>query len=477
MLLSITHTGEHAQDIGFLFRKNPARPQVFALNYGKAHVFYPEVSEHRTTLSLLLDIDPIELSRGKAGAREGGLFDYVNDRPYVSSSFLSTAISRVFGAAMSGRCDTHQALADARLDLSAEIVMLPCRGDTAMLNRVFEPLGYAVAFETFCADEAFPAWGDSRYVNLTLKGALRLQDLLHHLYVLIPVFDRQKHYWIGRAEVEKLLRHGETWLKTHPEKEFIARRYLSKNRALANLALQRLQAEDEVCEPDDAASEPAEAEKETKPGLNQQRLGSVLAAVRATQAASVIDFGCGEGRLLALLMREAQLKKIAAVDVAFETLERARDRIRYERLSETQKQRLSLFQGSLAYRDKRFEGFDAACVIEVIEHLDLPRLAAFERVLFAHARPGHVILTTPNREYNEKYALEGLRHSDHRFEWTRQEFRAWAQGVAERHDYRVSFSEIGERDEMLGAPTQMALFILRPADAVNAGIQDEPNAH
>jgi 3' terminal RNA ribose 2'-O-methyltransferase Hen1 len=466
MLLSITHTGEHTQDIGFLFHKNPARPQVFALSYGKAHVFYPEVSEHKTTLALLLDIDPIELSRGKTGAQEGGLFDYVNDRSYVSSSFMSTAISRVFGSAMGGKSDTHQALAEARLDLEAEIVMLPCRGDTVMLNRVFEPLGYAVAFETFSADDAFPAWGESRYVNLTLRGAVRLQDLLHHLYVLIPVFDRQKHYWIGHAEVEKLLRHGETWLKTHPEKEFITRRYLSKSRALANLALQRLQADEEVCEQDEAPSGEAE---DPKPGLNQQRLGSVLAAVRASRAESVIDFGCGEGRLLALLMREAQLKRIAAVDVAFETLERARGRIRYERLSETQKQKLSLFQGSLTYLDKRFEGFDAACVIEVIEHLDLPRLAAFERVLFAHARPGHVILTTPNREYNEKYALEGLRHGDHRFEWTRQELRNWAQGVADRHGYDVTFSEIGERDEVLGAPTQMAIFVQSAGESQGTG--------
>ncbi|MDR0717596.1 MAG: 3' terminal RNA ribose 2'-O-methyltransferase Hen1 [Azoarcus sp.] len=458
MFLSITYSGENTQDIGFLFRKNPARLQVFHLSYGKAHIFYPEVSARRTTLALLLEIDPVDLARGKAGA-QGGLFDYVNDRPYVSSSFTSVAISRLFGSAMGGRSDTHQALADARLDLSARIAMLPCRGDTDMLGRVFGPLGYAVDFETFGADETFPDWGKNRYVNLSLTGRVRLQDLLHHLYVLIPVFDRQKHYWIGKEEVEKLLRHGKEWLHAHPEKEFITRRYLSKSRALANLALQRLRADDEVYEPGEALSE---EDEDKKPGLQQQRLGSVLAAIRACQAASVIDFGCGEGRLLSLLMKEKQLRKIAAVDVAFSVLERARERIHYDRLTETQRRGIDIFQGSLTYRDKRFEGFDVACVVEVIEHLDLPRLAAFERVLFAHARPGHVILTTPNREYNEKYALEGLRHGDHRFEWTRREFRDWAERMTRQYPYSVRFSEIGDPDEKLGAPTQMAQFSRLP---------------
>ncbi|MDR0441112.1 MAG: 3' terminal RNA ribose 2'-O-methyltransferase Hen1, partial [Candidatus Accumulibacter sp.] len=120
--------------------------------------------------------------------------------------------------------------------------------------------------------------------------------------------------------------------------------------------------------------------------------------------------------------------------------------------------RIAVFQGSLTYRDKRFEGFDAACVVEVVEHLDPPRLLAFEQVLFRHARPRNVILTTPNREYNEKYGIDGLRHDDHRFEWTRDEFRQWGARVGNEHRYAVRFTEIGEIDEKLGAATQMAHF-------------------
>lgn len=455
MLLTITHAGENTQNIGFLFRKNPARPQLFELSHGRAFVFYPEVSDEKTRIALLLDIDPLDLVRGRTGV--AGLFDYVNDRPYVSSSFMSVAIARVFGSAMGGRHDEYQALADAALDLSATLTMLPCRGETTMLHRVFEPLGYEVAFETFVSDEKFPEWRGSRYVNLSLRGKLRLADLLRHLYVLIPVFDRNKHYWVGEEEVDKLLRHGEEWLKTHPERDFITRRYLAKSRFLANLALSRLQAANDET-PERIGEEAADESREERLSLNRQRLTSVLSAVRDCGARSVIDLGCGEGHLLTLLVKETGLARIAAMDVSFSALEHARERIRYEQLSEAQKARIRVFQGALTYRDKRFEGFDAACVVEVIEHLDPPRLAAFERVLFQHARPRNVILTTPNREYNANYGIDGLRHGDHRFEWTREEFRQWGTRVAFEHRYSARFTEIGEADEKLGAPTQMAHF-------------------
>ncbi|MDR1162468.1 MAG: 3' terminal RNA ribose 2'-O-methyltransferase Hen1 [Candidatus Accumulibacter sp.] len=299
MLLTISYTGKDTQNIGFLFHKNPARPQVFELSYGKAFVFYPEVSSRKTTIALLLDIDPVDLARGKEGSAGGGLFDYVNDRPYVSSSFMSVAIARVFGSAVGGRGEAFQTLADAALDLTVTLAMLPCRSETAMLHRVFEPLGYEVSFEAFASDEKFPEWRDSHYVNLTLRGQIRLADLLHHLYVLIPVFDRNKHYWVGKEEVDKLLRHSEEWLKDHPEKNFIARRYLNKSRALANLALARLQAANDETPEEDEDSPPNESEEEKRLSLNRQRLGSVLAAVRACGARSVIDLGCGEGHLRA----------------------------------------------------------------------------------------------------------------------------------------------------------------------------------
>lgn len=170
MLLTITYYGPNASDLGYLLHKNPDRPQVFELSFGNAYVFYPEAEEDRCSAALLLDIDPLDLARGKPGAKGGGLFDYVNDRPYVSSSFMSVAIARVYGAAMSGRCASRQDLADSPLRLSAAVTMLPCRGDAAMLDRVFSPLGYSVEYAADVLDEQYPGWGVSFYVNLTLRG-------------------------------------------------------------------------------------------------------------------------------------------------------------------------------------------------------------------------------------------------------------------------------------------------------------------
>jgi len=464
MLLTITHTGKDTTNLGHLLHKNPYRPQVFELGHGKAFVFYPEASDERTTAALLLDIDPIDLARGKVGSTEGGLFDYVNDRPYVSSSFLSTAISSVFGTAMAGRSGKHQELADTPLNLAATVTMLPCRGEQEKLKSVFEPLGYEVGFETFVSDEAFHHWGDSKYVNLTIKGMVRLCDLLRHLYVLIPVFDRQKHYWVGPDEVEKLLSHSKEWLPSHPEKEYITGRYLYRRRSLVNMAFERLS----VANATDGEVLGAETEDASKDAddhltLNKQRLGSVVAALKSCGARRVIDLGCGEGHLLNLLVKDRQFSNIVGVDVSHIALERASEKLKLENAGDYMRQRVQLFQGSLTYRDERFAGHDAACVIEVIEHLDVPRLAAFERVLFEFAKPSTVVLTTPNREYNAIYkglSEEDRRHSDHRFEWTRAEFRDWASKVAGTYGYSVRFSEIGDIYEKCGAPTQMGVFTL-----------------
>ncbi|MCL2151253.1 MAG: 3' terminal RNA ribose 2'-O-methyltransferase Hen1 [Coriobacteriia bacterium] len=486
MLLTITYTGQNTTDLGYLLYKNPYRPQEFNLSFGKVYVFYPEISDERTTVALLLDIDPIDLVRGKPGSGSnsgsntsttgGGLFDYVNDRPYVSSSFMSTAISKVFNTAMLGRADDRQELADSQLDLTATVTMLPCRGERSKLDSVFGPLGYEVSYQEFISDERFPQWGESDYVNLTISARVRLRDLLKHLYVLIPVFDRQKHYWIGNDEVDKLLRLGEGWLNDHPERAYITSRYLKRRRSLINQAFERL-AEDESTEeePAEEGAQAIDSESATAPtpasapahpptpNLNTQRLESVVAELKTAGAHRIIDIGCGEGNLIRLLIQDSQFTAITGVDVSHVALKRASQRLRLERAGDAQRERVQLLQGSLNYKDDRFAGYDAACVIEVIEHLDKSRLTAFERVLFEFAKPPVVIITTPNREYNSKYAnlaASELRHGDHRFEFTRAEFQQWASGAAERNGYSVEYKDIGEADENCGAATQMGVFRL-----------------
>ena len=458
MLLTIATTHHPATDLGYLLHKHPGKLQSFALNFGQAHVFYPEAGEDRCTAALLLDLDPVALVRGRGSV----LDQYVNDRPYVASSFLSVALAEVFGTALAGNCAARPELAQAAIPLEARLPALPCRGDDDLLRCLFAPLGYAVATERLPLDPHFPAWGDSDYYAVTLGGTVRLADLLSHLYVLIPTLDNDKHYWVGDDEVEKLLRRGAGWLAAHPERDLIAKRYLKYRRHLTDDALAQLAGE-ETLDPDRVAEERAGEEEavERTISLHEQRLGAVVATLKASGARRILDLGCGEGRLLALLLNETDAPELVGMDVSHAALGRARERLRLDRLPPMQAARLTLFQGSLAYRDDRLAGFDAAAVVEVIEHLDPPRLAAFERALFEFARPGVVALTTPNVEYNVRWATlpaGRFRHRDHRFEWTRAEFRAWAESICARFNYRARFLPIGPEDQGVGPPSQMAIF-------------------
>lgn len=464
MLLTITTTHSPATDLGYLLHKNPARLHTFPLSCGQAHVFYPEASKEICTAALLLDVDPVGLVRNRRGpAGEGGTLDqYVNDRPYVASSFLSVAISRVFGSALGGRSKDRPELAATNIPLQAKISVVPCRGGENFLLRLFEPLGYQVVAERHPLDEAFPEWGTSPYFTLQLTGEVRLQDLLTHIYVLMPVLDNEKHYWVGDDEIDKLLRHGSGWLSVHPERDEITRRYLKYRRDLAREALARL-TEEEAPDADvaEAIHDTEEEAVERSVNLNEQRLNTVVAALKSANARRVLDLGCGEGKLLRALLADRAFDEIVGVDVSHRALQIAQERLRVDRLPDRQRARLKLLHGSLMYRDKRLSGFDAAAVIEVIEHLDQPRLAAFERVLFEFAKPETIVLTTPNVEYNARFEnlpAGKFRHKDHRFEWTRAEFRAWAGSMAHRFAYAVRFLPVGPEDSALGAPTQMAIF-------------------
>jgi 3' terminal RNA ribose 2'-O-methyltransferase Hen1 len=391
------------------------------------------------------------------------LAQYVNDRPYTASSFMSVAIAQVFGSALQGRCKDRPELATTAIPLSARLDVLPVRGGERFLHGVFEPLGYAVDAVRSPLDERFPEWGDSPYFSVTVRKTTTLADLLTHLYVLIPVFDNRKHYWVGDDEMEKLLAKGEGWLAGHPEKEEITRRYLKFQPSLFRLALSRLvqEEEPEEAEEDEQPKDKAEEILEKPISLNELRLGAVVASLRATGAKRVLDLGCGEGKLIRELLRDKQFEEIVGLDVSIRTLEVAQRRLKVDRLPTMQANRLKLIHGSLMYRDKRLEGFDAAAVVEVVEHLDPPRLTAFERVLFEFARPRTVVLTTPNREYNvtwETIPAGKFRHSDHRFEWSRQEFQAWAKGIAERFGYPVRFLPVGLEHPEYGPPTQMGVF-------------------
>lgn len=464
MLLTISTTHCPATDLGYLLHKNPASLQTFDWAFGRLQVFYPVVTEDCCQVAVLLDVDPVGLVRRRIGPAGNNrtLEQYVNDRPYVASSFLSVALNKLFSTAMNGRSKERPDLVGQPIPLQARIAVLPCRGGEGLLRRLFEPLGYDVTAEQHLLDERFPEWGEGLYYTVTLQHTVTLQVLLQHLYVLVPVLDNDKHYWVGDDEVQKLLARGKNWLPKHPEKDLIARRYLKYQSRLTRDALAQL------AEPDDPDPDATEHEHDVEEeaiersmSLNRQRMGSVLRALKDSGASRVLDLGCGEGHLVRDLLQERQFAKIVGVDVSVRALKRAADRLRLDRMPERQRERIDLLHGSLIYRDDRLNEFDAAAVVEVIEHLDPPRLRAFERAVFEFARPGTVVVTTPNREYNvrwETLPAGKFRHRDHRFEWTRAEFRDWAQRVADEHGYSARVLPIGPDDPEVGPPTQMGIF-------------------
>ena len=487
----------NAGDLGFVLHKHPDKAQSFSVSAGTAHVLWPESGVERAQVALLLEVDPVALVRGR-GRRDDpfALAQYVNDRPYVAGSLLAVALSRVFSTAMSGRCVTRPELAEALLSLEIRIPALAASGGETLVRRLFEPLGWDVVTAPIPLDPTVPDWGDSRYVDLTLSGRARVADALTQLYVLMPVLDDGKHYWVSDDEVEKLLRAGTTWLGGHPERELITGRFLAHRRELVGSAIARLAEIDEVAAADldnavpaedasaatvdsggvadDAAPAVANADAhidahtdtdadadEPRVTLAELRKGAVLTALRSERAGSVVDLGCGQGALLRELIADPVFTRVLGVDVSHRALEVAAKRLHLDRMPDSQRARLELIQSSVTYRDDRLRGYDAVVLMEVIEHVDPPRLVALERSVFAHARPISVIVTTPNVEFNVRYETlpaGTLRHRDHRFEWTRAEFQAWADRVADEFDYTARFLPVGEVDPELGGSTQMAIF-------------------
>ncbi len=473
MLLTITTTREPATDLGYLLHKHPGRLQTFATAAGQAHVFYPEATPKRCTAALLLEVNPVALVRGRAGAesrpehRDGELAQYVNDRPYAASSMLAVALNHVFRTALAGRCKARPELAATPIPLAIRVPALRCRGGPDLAATLFGPLGWTV--EALAQPLQPEHWGPSPYLDLHLAGEQRLADALSHLYVLLPVLDDAKHYWVSNEEVDKLIRAGGDWLAGHPAKELITRRYLSHQRKLTASALARLADADDT-EPEELDNAVTDADheevKEQRP-LATQRREAILALLKERGARRVGDFGCGAGTLTKALLNDTSIHTVVAVDVSARALQLAARDLRLDRMPAKQRERLQIFQSALTYRDDRLAGLDAAVLMEVIEHVDPERLPALERAVFGFAAPDTIVVTTPNAEYNVHFdtlPAGAMRHRDHRFEWTRAEFTAWAAQVADAYHYQVAFHPVGPEHPDAGPPTQLAVFDRPPVD-------------
>ncbi|MGI5128855.1 3' terminal RNA ribose 2'-O-methyltransferase Hen1 [Pseudonocardia sp. CA-107938] len=453
MLITLSTTRRPATDLGFLLHKHPERMQTFDVAGGRAHVFYPEASDERCTVALLLEIDPIGLAqRGRDDAFSLG--QYVNDRPYVASSMVATALGKVFRTALSGRCDARPEVAATPIPLDVHVPVV--RGDGELIGRLFGPIGWQVEATPI----EMPGWGASPYHELHLSGTLRLADALSHLYVLLPALDGGKHYWMADDEVDKLLRAGAEWLAAHPDRDLVSRRYLRRPRLVAAALARLAEADDLTVEEVEEVAEPP-AEVEPRAPLAVLRRAAVVTALKDVRARSVADLGCGGGALLRDLVREPEFTRILGADVSAHALETAERRLHLDRMSDRAADRITLRQSALTYTDDALRGYDAAVLMEVVEHVDPPRLLALARAVFGHAAPGAVVVTTPNVEHNVRYETlpaGQLRHRDHRFEWTRAQFREWADAVAGEYGYTVAYRPVGDDDPEVGPPTQLALF-------------------
>jgi 3' terminal RNA ribose 2'-O-methyltransferase Hen1 len=454
MLLEITTTHQPATDLGYLLHKHPDKLQTIELSVGQAHVFYPEANEELCTVCLLLDINPVDLVRNTKGKNIFLPEHYVNDRPYTSNSFLSTAIVKAFGSAINGVCHAKPELTTTSIPFQATIYSLKVDCEKQYINKLFEPLGYQVTYDIIPPDSQFPEWGEGKIVNLTLQHTITLKELLSHIYVFIMVLDNDRHYWVSANDVDILVRRGENWLEMHPEKEWITRRYLKNFRLLTSQALQQLTGESELTEP--------EIVSEKKVNLHQQRLEKAVEVLKKSGAESVLDMGCGEGKLLKLLLKERQFKKITGMDVAFGELQKAKEILHLNDASPALKERLKIFQGSATYKDERLKNYDALALIEVIEHLDEERLPSLEKVVFGFANPETVVISTPNAEYNAIFErpvfTNNFRHEDHRFEWTRAEFETWCSKNSLEYGYDYMIYPVGQEKENVGSPSQLAVF-------------------
>jgi 3' terminal RNA ribose 2'-O-methyltransferase Hen1 len=457
MFLSIATTHWPATDLGFLLMKHPDRVHETELPFGKSIVFYPEATETRCEAVLSLEVDPIGLVRGR-GQSDGLLSQYVNDRPYAASSFLSVALNKTLRTAMTGVSKERAELAATPIALDILVCPLPAQGGLSIIRSLFEPLGWTV--------DAVPIVEGgriSRYWSVKLSGIHRVADALSHLYVLIPVLDDDKHHWVGDDEVDKLLAKGGAWLAAHPQKEMIAHRFLKHRRSLSRVALARLapeEAEDVVPASVTTVDTP-ERSLEAPLRLNDIRLDAVTEALAASGATRIADLGCGEGNLLQRLVRDRRFQHLIGIDASTRSLERAAERLKLGEPGGPSDERIKLLHGALTYRDERWHDVDAAALVEVVEHFDLDRLPALANIVFGIARPKTVVVTTPNAEHNALFpnlATGSFRHPDHRFEWSRAAFRDWAAQICNGYGYKVTYADIGASHDVHGAPTQMAVF-------------------
>jgi 3' terminal RNA ribose 2'-O-methyltransferase Hen1 len=472
LLLSLSVSGEHAPDLGFILYKHPDR--VFEKSTPKNRItgFFAENSAGRAEFCLTVEVDQVERVRGVNWDR--GIASYVEPMPFLAASHMSQALSSALGSAMNGVLASKDPIVDARVKevgvkpLPITIKVGAVRCSPYMITRLFEELGWTVMVESHGLDVPNVSEEDDRPLHVfTLTGAATVSDALTQLYVLLPVLDPSRHYFYDESEVRKLFDKGGEWLKNHSARDLIISRYLSKSKELREYARQLFGRFQEKKDIDELIAETEDAMGEWEdPDDNsphQQRHSRIVGDIAEWRARTVIDLGCGEGKLLERLVRIAPDMRVVGIEPSAREIERARKKLS-NNPGKNLDPRVEFVHGSAMYGDERFKGFDAAVLSEVIEHVDEERLSLLARSVFGIMAPRRVIITTPNGDYNKVFGFfpGEFRHADHRFEWTMTECRAWVDGVTATYDYEAEITPVGgrnpEADEANGEISHYIVF-------------------
>ena len=450
MQLTIKATGENVKVISHLLAKNPNNIYERKNKGHFIRLFYSTFTETELDVTIFVTPDPLALIKHTSNAYD--IVHYINDREFAVSSIFTSLIRSALGTALNGQPKEEYAKwVDTPFMFQFSFGPVVSSLSDAEIQGLFEPLGYQVDIEYGETDYSFQLKAKSTARFLTISGAVTLQKALQQLFVLIPVMDNYKHYFIDESEVEKIQRYGEGWLDTHPEREFIIRKAL-RFKEIYSLMKENTEIEEEEKIP-------------KSPRLNELRYDKIIETINDLPTKkSVVDFGSGEGKLAACLGFVVGVQEILAVEPSErETLKAVK---RFEKIrSKEEFVEPTTMWGSLFYYDERLENKDVIILCEVIEHIDEERLGKAMHLIVNNYKPQALIITTPNQEYNAVYDMtDAKRHLDHRFEWTREEFEKSCEDWNHLGNYNLEFEGIGEAHEVYGHPTQMCKFV-RKGDA------------
>ncbi|MDN4617361.1 3' terminal RNA ribose 2'-O-methyltransferase Hen1 [Paenibacillus sp. PsM32] len=479
MYLTIKATGEHANMISHLLAKNPHNLYDRTEKGARVRLVYTSFEPHDTEAILFVTPDPIELVKGTPDHYD--ITQYINDRELAVSSLFCSYIRPALGTALNGKPKAdYMNWVDYQFDL--QMTFGPVASDLPdhVVESLFQPLGYEVQMERGEIDYSFDLKNRSTVRHIQISGQQTLQQMLRQVYILIPVLDNYKHYYINEDEIERLRRYGEGWLSTHPQHDLMIKRSLRfaplikeyEQQVANDASMDTLLTEISTHSVEDATAQAESAEPlEIIDGLettieppvvrlNELRYRAIVEQVSLLpQRKQVIDFGAGEGKLSVRLGQIEGVEQVWAVEPSMQSQLRAIDR--FAKLEGRTDDVIPVITtGSLFYRDERWIDQDVIILCEVIEHINEVRLPQVIHTLFTDYRPQTLIITTPNREYNEVYDMdtEEIRHADHRFEWTRAEFEQYCTQWIQNRPYTFTISGIGEKHEQYGQPTQMVVF-------------------